>query len=49
MLYKVYVNLCDFTAGSYVTLGTTLYLYVIGMIHANYFCFDLATGAEEEF
>jgi len=22
MLYKVYVNLCDFTAGSYVALGT---------------------------
>jgi len=22
MLYKVYVNLCDFRVGSYVTLGT---------------------------
>jgi len=22
MLYKVYVNLCDFKGGSYVTLGT---------------------------
>jgi len=27
---------------------TTLYLHVIGMIHAKYFCFDLATGTEED-
>jgi len=31
MLYKVYVNLCDFTAGSYVTLGTRAAQFYIYM------------------
>jgi len=42
MLYKVYVNLCDFRVGSCVTLGTRAaqsYIYMsLGVLHAKYFC-----------
>jgi len=34
MLYKVYVNLCDFRVGSYVTLGTkAAQFYYISTCH----------------
>jgi len=50
MRYKVYVNVCDFRAGSYVTLGTEAAqcAHVIRMIHAKYFCI-WSTGLERDF
>jgi len=45
MLYKVYVNLCDFKTGSYVSLGTRAaqsYIYMIlGCSMQNNFAFGL--------
>jgi len=45
MLYKVYVNLCDFSVGSYVTQGTRAaqsYIYMsLGCCMPNIFAFGL--------
>jgi len=45
MLYKIYVNLCDFKAGSYVTIGTRAahyYIYMsLGCSMPNIFAFGL--------
>jgi len=53
MLYKVYVNLRDFRAGSYVTLGTRaaqLYIYMsLGLSMPNRFAFDLLVQKQKIF
>jgi len=52
MLYKVYVNLCDFKMGSYVSLGTTAaqsYIYMtLGCSMQTYYCI-WSTGLKEDF